>query len=158
MVQLVSLRERPQHLKTIAGWIHDQWWSNTDTPPDAIERWLGSHLGQKGFPTTLVAIEDGEAVASVCLHETEAMDRPDYKPYLGALFVTPSSRGRGLGVALVRAIEAQGRGLGFREMYLNAADPLVDFYEVLGWVVVERSYGPKCLNILRRELGEKDGA
>lgn len=158
MVQLVSLRDQPQHLKAIADWIHRQWWSNTDTPPEAIERWLNSHLGHEGFPATLVAIADGEAVASVSLHETEAADRPDYRPYLGALFVKPGSRGRALGVALVRAIEAHGRSLGFPEMYLNAADPMVGFYEALGWVVVERNYGPKGLNILRRELAQKDAA
>jgi GNAT superfamily N-acetyltransferase len=158
MVHLVSLRERPQHLKTIADWMHRQWWSNTDTPPDAIERWLNSHLGHEGFPTTLVAIVDDEAVASVALHETEAEDRPDYRPYLGALFVTPGGRGQGLGVALVRAIEAHGRSLGFPRMYLNAADVMVGFYEALGWVVVERNYGPKRLNILRRDLAEKHGA
>lgn len=155
MVELVSLREHPHHLKTIAEWIYRQWWSNTDTPPEAIERWLNSHLGHEGFPTTLVAIADGEAVASVSLHETEAEDRPDYRPYLGALFVTPGSRGRGLGAAMVRAIEAHGRSLGLPRMYLNAADPMVSFYEALGWVVVERTYGPKRLNILRRELAEK---
>jgi hypothetical protein len=43
-------------------------------------------------------------------------------------------------------------------MYLNAADPLVGFYHALGWVVVERNYGPKRLNILRRDLAGKQVA
>jgi GNAT superfamily N-acetyltransferase len=154
MHQLISLRDRPQYLKTIAEWIHTQWWANSGTPQAAIERWLSTHLGHKGFPMTLIVVADNEAIASVTLHETEAEDRPGYRPYLGALFVKPGNRGKGLGVALVQAIETQARSLGFSEMYLNAADPLVGFYGDLGWVVVERNYGPKGLNILRRDLAD----
>jgi GNAT superfamily N-acetyltransferase len=148
--QLVSLREQPQHLTTVAGWIHGQWWSTTDTPVQAIEQWLASHLGEAGFPTTIVAVAAGEPVASVALHETEAEDRPAYRPYLGALFVRPDHRSHGLGVALVRAVEAEAQRLGHPTLYLNAADRLVAFYEALGWRVVERAYGPKQLNIMRR--------
>ena len=149
---LISLREQPEHLATVAEWIHRQWWSATDTPVEAIERWLGTHLGEGGFPTTLIVICDGEVAGSVSLHETEAEDRPAYKPYLGALFVEPGSRGRGLGEALVRAVEAHASRLGHPAIYLNAADALARFYEALGWRIVERSYGRKQLNIMQRLL------
>jgi predicted N-acetyltransferase YhbS len=122
--RFIPLREKPQHLKAVAEWIHQQWWSNTNTPPDAIERWLGTHLGAEGFPTTLVAIVADDVIGSVSLHETEADDRPAYRPYLGALYVKSSSRGQGIGTALVQALEAHGRNLGLSEIYLNAADPL----------------------------------
>jgi GNAT superfamily N-acetyltransferase len=148
--RLVALRDEPQHLTTVAGWIYQQWWSTTDTPPEAIQRWLNSHLGQDGFPTTIVAITDDQPIGSVSLHETEAEDRPAFKPYLGALFVKPDCRGLGLGVTLVRTVENLANGLGYSAVYLNAADALVPFYESLGWCVVERGYGPKLLNIMRR--------
>lgn len=146
----VSLREQPQHLAAVAEWIYEQWWSSTDTPPEAIRQWLSSHLGHDGFPTTIVAIVDGAPVGSVSLHETEAEDRPAFKPYLGALFVKPDCRGLGLGVALVRTVEDLASSLGHAAIYLNAADAVVPFYETLGWHVVERGYGPKQLNIMRR--------
>jgi predicted N-acetyltransferase YhbS len=149
---LVSLREQPQHLATVAEWIHRQWWSGSDTPVEAIERWLGTHLGEEGFPATLIAVSNGEVAGSVSLHETEAEDRPAYRPYLGALFVKPDRRGHGLGVALVRAVEAHARVLGHPATYLNAADALARFYEALGWRVVERAYGRKQLNIMERNL------
>jgi predicted N-acetyltransferase YhbS len=154
---LISLREQPQHLATVAEWIHRQWWSATDTPVEAIERWLGSHLGEAGFPATLIAVCDGELAGSVCLHETEAEDRPAYRPYLGALHVKPGSRGHGLGVALVRAAEAQACRLGHAALYLNAADALARFYEALGWRIVERGYGRKRLNIMQRLLAPAGG-
>jgi GNAT superfamily N-acetyltransferase len=150
--QIVFLRDQPQHLTTIAKWIHRQWWSETDTPIESIGRWLNTHLGETGFPATFIAIVDSEVVGSVSLHETEAEDRPAYRPYLGALFVKPDHRGRGLGQALVRAVEAHARQLGYAVVYLNAADVTVGLYERLGWQVVERAYGPKRLNIMRRVL------
>lgn len=61
-----------------------------------------------------------------------------------------NSRGQGLGVALVRAVEDYGNSLGDSAIYLNAADPLVPFYETLGWRVIERDYGSKKLNIMQR--------
>jgi GNAT superfamily N-acetyltransferase len=130
--RLVTLREQPRHLPVVAGWIHRQWWSDT-----------------------FVLMADGAPAGSVCLHETEAPDRPDYRPYLGALFVTPACRGRGFGAVLVRATEAQARRLGHPALYLNAAETVTPFYEALGWRVVERGYGRKRLNILQRTLREQ---
>jgi GNAT superfamily N-acetyltransferase len=150
--QIVHVREQPQHLMTVAEWIHRQWWSETDTPVESIARWLETHLGESGFPTTLMAVSDDEVVGSVSLHETEADDRPDYKPYLGALFVKPSHRGRGLGQALVRAVEAHASQLGHTVIYLNAAEAAAGLYEKLGWQIVERTYGRKKLNIMRRSI------
>jgi hypothetical protein len=36
--QITFLREQPQHLTSVAEWIHRQWWSETDTPAESIER------------------------------------------------------------------------------------------------------------------------
>ena len=41
---------------------------------------------------------------------------------------------------------------GLPAIYLNAADATARFYEALGWQVVERGYGRKELNIMRRLL------
>jgi GNAT superfamily N-acetyltransferase len=150
--QIVSLRDQPQHLLTVAEWIHRQWWSETDTPIESIARWLNTHLGESGFPATLIVVSDGEVAGSVSLHETEAEDRPGHRPYLGALFVKPGYRGRGLGQALVRAVEAHAGQLGHTVIYLNAADALAGLYEKLGWQIVERAYGRKKLNIMRRSI------
>jgi predicted N-acetyltransferase YhbS len=150
--QIAHLRQQPQHLTTIAEWIHRQWWSETGTTVESIARWLSTHLSESGFPTTLIAVADSEVIGSVTLHETEAEDRPVYRPYLGALFVKPGHRGRGLGQALVHAVEAHGSRLGHTAVYLNASDATAGLYEKLGWQVVERDYGPKRLNIMRRAI------
>jgi GNAT superfamily N-acetyltransferase len=119
-------------------WIHRQWWSETDTSPEAIECWLSTHLNEERFPTTFIAVCDGEVVGSVSLHETEADDSPAYRPYLGALYVKPDHRRCGLGTILIRSVEAHASRLGYATVYLNAADTLTDFYERLVWEILQR--------------------
>jgi len=53
--------------------------------------------------------------------------------HLGRLAVRPEGRGTGLGVALVRAIEARATDLGLRVMVLGAQTQAVGFYERLGY-------------------------
>jgi GNAT superfamily N-acetyltransferase len=148
-----DLRSCPAHVPVIAGWIHREWWSTSETTVDGIAEWLKTHLQDNGFPTTLVATFAGKPVGSVCLHRSEAEDRPEFTPYLGALYITPNARGIGIGKALVQALELRAEQLGKSALYLNAANRMVVFYADLGWGVVERNYGANDLNIMRKRIG-----
>lgn len=151
--RIVDLRDEAQHLPTIAAWIHGQWWSGSKASVEDIRAWLEIHLDDAAIPTTFVATSGTEAIGSVCLHETEAPDRPSCWPYLGALYVRPAERQHGVGAALVQAVEAHATRLGHAAVYLNAADAMVAYYETRGWAVVERGYGPKRLTVMRCRLG-----
>ncbi|MFJ3834778.1 GNAT family N-acetyltransferase [Streptomyces sp. NPDC090054] len=61
---------------------------------------------------------------------------------LGRLAVTKSARGLGVGVALVRAIEAEAARLGLAAVDLGAQTHALGFYERLGYV----AYGPEFLD------------
>lgn len=58
---------------------------------------------------------------------------------LGRLAVRKSARGLGVGVALVRAIEAEAAALGLSAVDLGAQTHALGFYERLGYV----AYGPE---------------
>jgi len=58
---------------------------------------------------------------------------------LGRLAVTRDARGRGVGAALVRAIEQAARDLGLTAVDLHAQTHALGFYERLGYV----AYGPE---------------
>ncbi|MEU8778856.1 GNAT family N-acetyltransferase [Streptomyces sp. NPDC048606] len=58
---------------------------------------------------------------------------------LGRLAVLKSARGLGVGVALVRAIEAEAARLGLTAVDLGAQTHALGFYERLGYV----AYGPE---------------
>jgi predicted GNAT family N-acyltransferase len=61
---------------------------------------------------------------------------------LGRLAVLRPARGTGLGAALVRAIEDEGRALGATELELHAQIHALGFYERLGYV----AEGPEYLD------------
>ncbi|MFF3018595.1 GNAT family N-acetyltransferase [Streptomyces sp. NPDC057939] len=61
---------------------------------------------------------------------------------LGRLAVTKSARGLGVGVALVRAIEAEAVRIGLAAVDLGAQTHALGFYERLGYV----AYGPEFLD------------
>lgn len=73
-------------------------------------------------------------VASLRVHDLEG--RENLTPWLGGVYVAPDSRRRGVGTALVRAVEEKARELGFEEIYLFTLDR-EDWYASLGWSTIE---------------------
>jgi predicted GNAT family N-acyltransferase len=59
--------------------------------------------------------------------------------HLGRLAVRPETRGTGLGIDLVRAIEARAAERGLRVVALSAQTHALGFYERLGYT----AYGPE---------------
>lgn len=85
---------------------------------------------------------DGEALGTGrLLHGPEALGKTGSPEVgsLGRLAVRKSARGLGVGVALVRAIEAEAAGLGLTAVDLGAQTHATGFYERLGYV----AYGPE---------------
>ena len=64
--------------------------------------------------------------------------RADLTPWLAQLFVAPTSRGRGIGAALVKAVAHRAERCGFKRVYLYTSGELPRYYEQLGWIPRER--------------------
>ena len=80
----------------------------------------------------------GETPAGTCLLAPKEIEPcHPVTPWLASLFVAGEFRGRGLGRALVSAVEQEARKLGNDQIYLytDEAEPL---YHKLGWTVAER--------------------
>ena len=86
----------------------------------------------------LVAKADGEPVGTCILAESEIEPNHDVSPWLAGLFVVPEYRGKGVGAALVRAIEDQARQRELSRVYLYTTHA-VGFYKRLGWKVMDRT-------------------
>jgi GNAT superfamily N-acetyltransferase len=119
-------------------------------------------LGQLGYPAQPATIEtrlerlsivgdrvvvadlDGRAVGLVHLQVAPAieLDRPAAK--IGALVVDEAHRGRGIGRALVEAMQDEARTRGCEVLFLttsNRRDDAHAFYERLGLEQTGRRYG-----------------
>lgn len=87
------------------------------------------------IPITFVAIEDGVALGCASLLDDDEVSGWSEQLWLGNVVVTPSARGRGIGAALVGAVEAHARSIGITELHLVTTSA-VDWYRSKGWVVV----------------------
>ena len=122
---------------------------------------LADLLGQLGYPTTAEAAEtrlerlrvvgdrvvvaelDGRVVGLAHLQVTPAIERERPAAKIGALVVDDGHRGRGVGRALVEAMESEARARGCELLYLTTAERRDDahaFYQRLGLEYTGRRY------------------
>ncbi|WP_421916335.1 GNAT family N-acetyltransferase [Mesorhizobium sp.] len=110
-------------------------------------------LAGDGFEAGYVA-RIGDVLVGTCLmvrHELEPAH--DVTPWLAGLVVEKGYRGRGIGVALVRAIEAHALSMGVETVHLYTWEAR-NFYGRLGWDTVEVfSQDGETMVLMSRRLG-----
>lgn len=137
-----------------ARWRYDAFFADGSDTFEDSRRALLDLLEQQGYEIALLAEWDGQA-AGLCLFVRDEADpnpRPDLSPWLAALYVASEFRKRGIGAALVTAIEDHARGIGTQTLYLytSGAEP---FYAKVGWRVRDRfTQDGKVYALMAREL------
>ncbi|CAN7610340.1 GNAT family N-acetyltransferase [Mesorhizobium sp. LjNodule214] len=97
---------------------------------------LGRLSARDSFEAAFVA-RDGDAAVGTCLLvRNELEPAHDLTPWLAGLVVDAGHRGRGIGTALVGAVETRAKSLGVDMLYLYTWEAR-DFYARLGWMAVE---------------------
>jgi len=112
------------------------------TEPSAVERRL-ERLQVVGDRVVVAEVE-GKVVGLAHLQVTPALERERPAAKIGALVVDDTHRGRGIGRALVQAIEDEARLRGCELLFLTTAerrDAAHAFYERLGLEHTGRRYG-----------------
>ena len=89
-----------------------------------------------GLETAFVARIGGEPVGSVLLVQSELEPVHDLTPWLAGLVVAQEHRRKGIGSALVRAVERRAVAAGVAALYLYTWQARA-FYAALGWKAVE---------------------
>ena len=154
---LSDLRQRPEFFDTVADRIWRAWWRADGYPLDYISDRLRENMSAAPIPFALVA-HDGETflgTASVIVSDLAA--RPQWTPWVAAVWVEPQSRGRGIGGALVNRATADCLALGVGRAYLCARPQRSSLYEELGWLAIEREVGPHQLNVFIRDANCEAG-
>lgn len=112
---------------------------------------LAELVAREGPEAAFVSDADGRHAGSVLLVRTELSIDLDHSPWLAGLVVAPERRGRGLGAAMVRTVEAHAFEQGFEALYLYTHDADA-FYAALGWTVLEEftAFGEAARLMVRR--------
>lgn len=155
-MEIEFLKDRPEHVETVARWIFDEWDHVTVADMDAEIGIVRGRLNNDRVPLSLVALEGGECTGTVSIYTYDLDSRRDLSPWLAALYVRPDRRNRGIGGALVERTVSVARGLGIRVLYLHT-ETAAPYYRRKGWrrlfaAVNDRGEQTEVFNLdLRRE-------
>ena len=132
------LAQHQRYIPTLAQWFHDEWgYLYPQRTLAEVQEAISERTNTDKLPLALVAIDGQELLGTVCLKQHDMDTRMDLTPWLAGLYVADHKRGKGIGRALVAAIETQARKLGIEKLYLYTPESEA-FYLVLGWQLVER--------------------
>ncbi len=120
-VHIAYLADHPADVPTVAGWLFDEWGYRRPglTRQQVIDD-ISSKLSRDTPPVQLVALRDVEPVGIAILkpHEVRHLF-PDYRFWLGSVFVPAQARGSGIATALCRRVEQAARDLAIPRLHLQ---------------------------------------
>jgi GNAT superfamily N-acetyltransferase len=91
-------------------------------------------------------------LGSAFLIHSDMEERPQYSPWVAAVWVEASERRRGVGRALVAEAAKIAGSLRYREAYICCRPELEGFYSRIGWKVLEQAAGAERLSVLKLDL------
>lgn len=135
--QIAPLGAVPELAGVVADRIWRAWWRDDGFPLSHIAGPVAASLTAAGVPLTLVAHAGGRFLGTASVIESDMAERPDYRPWVAALWVEPDHRRAGIGAALVAAAADAAFGQGFACVFLCATPANAGFYARRGWEPIE---------------------
>ena len=133
-MKISHLCDVPDAVPVLAAWFVEEWmpYYGPDGPGHA-EGDLRGCVRKDALPICLVALDDqGDVLGTAALkHDSVGSDVAD-GPWLAAFLVGQAHRGRGVGTALVGAIEGVAKELGFGAVY-TSTDGASGIVKKCGW-------------------------
>lgn len=129
MIRILPLYEVPQCSEAVTDWLYQAFGSTNSRAFFASI--VASSLRPEGLPITFVALDGERLVGTVGVWRCDLISRQDLWPWLAALYIDESQRGKGLGERLQQHAVAYARQAGFDHLYLYAL--FEGYYERFGW-------------------------
>jgi GNAT superfamily N-acetyltransferase len=156
-VTVSDLRQCPEYFEAVAERIWQAWWKPRGHPLDTIRGRLRENMTASPLPLALVAHQGAAFLGTASVIAADLDERPQFTPWVAAVWVEPTARSRGIGAALVDHAAKACFALGFGRVYLCARPERASFYENLGWTVIERDIAPHRMGVFIRDAEGEDG-
>ena len=153
---IADLRDCPHFFDIVADRIWQAWWKPHGHPLDDIRCRLRENMTPSPLPLALVAHQGGQFFGTASVIASDLAERPQFTPWIAAVWVEPEARHRGLGAALVDRATQACFDLGVARAYLCARAERHSFYERLGWARIESDVGPSRLGVFIRDAARRD--
>jgi GNAT superfamily N-acetyltransferase len=136
-MEISNLHSRPDMADIIANRCWNAWWTETEVSLAEYRAHLEPMMGGKDVPVALVAHEQGEYLGSVLLIENDLDDRPQYTPWIAALWVEPEFRRQAIAAKLIEAARGEAAFHGYGLCYLCATPDNSPYYIARGFEQIE---------------------
>ena len=146
-----DLRQRLEFFDTIASRVWQAWWKEHGFPLERIAGLLREHLDANSIPFTLVAHDGPTFKGSTLVIDSDMADRPQYSPWVAAVWVDAKYRKQGIGAALIDRAAQAAFAVGIGRVYLCATRVNSDFYLKRGWIKIEEDVGEDLLTVMVRD-------
>jgi predicted N-acetyltransferase YhbS len=149
MLRITDFRDYQNYGSIIADRVWNAWWKNAGQPLSAVEFHMTEMANESSLPTALVAHDNQGYVGSAFVISCDLKERPQYSPWIAAVWVEQTKRSSGIGSALVIEAVRTARLLGFPETYICCLQHLEGFYKAIGFTLIEQNVGARSLSVLR---------
>jgi GNAT superfamily N-acetyltransferase len=152
--RIVALRDRPDLVPVVAKWAHQEFWSYSGKSLEETQRLFTPVPHPNWLPRTFVLLDADTPAGMASIVEHDLESRPQWTPWLAAVVVARTMRGRGHSSRLVRFIEDFARQNGVETLWLFTWSA-EGIYAKLGWRPVERlEQNGREVVVMNRDLSD----
>lgn len=152
-MQILNLKDQPQHIPQLAEWHQHEWASlNPGRTLQQRIKTMQAYLSDDLVPSTYIA-KGPELMGSAAIIVNDMETSPELTPWLASVFVAPAYRNQGIGSRLVKHVMQQAHAAGIARLFLFTPDR-VSFYRRLGWqTLIEAAYRGHSVTIMSVDFG-----
>lgn len=152
-MRVVPLVERPDLVEQVSVWGFDEW--GHLSPGQTLDQRRAKIRGKMNVdrvPIAFVALDDADEIVGTASLIFDDLEGDPRNPWLASVYVPDRQRKQGIASALVRAVEAAARRIGYDRLYLFTASA-ASLYERLGWTALERrDYRGEHIQVMEKSL------
>lgn len=155
-MKIEPLYRAAQHAPLVTDWLWQAF--GEGLPRDFFASIIAHSQTPDALPITFIATEGKTLLGTVGLWRCDLISRQDLWPWMAALYVDESARGRGLAGKLQQHVIDYARQQGFNQLFLYSA--CRGFYERFGWRYIGDAldYPDTTVHLYRYDFTSSPGA